>query len=165
VGAALVDVGAGVLEVALELVGGGDGGGRGGPGLADVAVDVDALRVALAGELGDLGEDADAAAGEAEEAVDLEVVFVRVRGGVVRPVVAAEEGSVVFAAAEAAEHVQVREPAAEEVRHFVLPVHGLGAAAGDDHASRCVEVVLPGDGHFEGVGGDDFERGEHDCGR
>lgn len=39
----------------------------------------------------------------------------------------------------------------------------LGAAAGDENAARGVEVVLPWDGDFKGVGGHDLERGEHDC--
>lgn len=163
---------AGVLQVELEAVGGGDDGGGGPPEGADGAVGPDALVVALAGELGDLGEDADAAAGEAHKAVDAEFVFVggvRRRGGGGQgvgaargPVRAAEEGLVVFAARERAQHVEVGEPAAEEVGDFVLAVHGLGAAAAEDHAAREGEVRLPGDGHFEGVGGDDFEGGEHD---
>ena len=40
---------------------------------------------------------------------------------------------------------------------------GLGSASGEDHASSHVEVVLPGNGDFEGVGGNDFEGGEHNC--
>lgn len=149
VGAAAVGVGAGVLEVAFEALGGDGDGGRGGPVRADGAVGPDAFVVALAGEFGDGGEDADAAAGEAHEAVDLEFVLVffeRGRGGGGRggrPVGAAEEGLVVLAAGEGAEHVEVGEPAAEEVGDFVFAVDGLGPAAGEDHAAGEGEVRLP----------------------
>ena len=78
---------------------------------------------------------------------------------VVGPVVAAEKRLIVFATAEAAQNVQVSEPAAEEVGDAVFAVDGAGAATGQDHTARRVEMVLPRHRHIEGVGGDDFKRG------
>lgn len=152
-----------ILKVPFELLGPRDGGQGRAPVLAQVAAGIDPFAIAQAGQLGDLGQDADASARETHQAIDLErLLFI---ASVVRsPIVATEEGLVVFAAAEAAQDVQIGEPAAEEVGHPVLAVDGAGTAAGEDHASRDVEVVLPRYRHFKCVGGDDLQGGKHDGG-
>lgn len=132
-----VAVGAGFLELELELFGVGDGRGGGAPVLAYVAAGVDAFAVAAAGELGDFGEDADAAAGEAHDAVDLECVFL-VFGVVGGPVVAAEERLVVLSAAETAEYVEIGEPAAEEIGDAIFASDRAGSTASKEHSTSYV---------------------------
>lgn len=153
-----VAVSAGLLKLEFEPFGFGDGGRGGEPVPTDVGAGVDAFAVAAAGELGDLGKDTDAPASEAHDAVDLEGVLFFVFGVVCGPVVATEERLVVFPAAEAAEDVEVGEPATQEVGDAVLAVDGAGSAA-SEHSTGHFQVVLPGYRDFEGIWGDDFEGG------
>lgn len=160
--AALLDVLTGFVEVVLDLFGSADDFGRGLPVRSDVALRVDALIVAGVGEFCDVGEDGDAAACEAHEAVDLMDVRVLLRFQL--EVVAMEEWQVP-ATAEAPEYVQVSKPAVEKVVDLSIPVHWTTLAACDHHLASDIEVLLPG--YFDLItvrcGGDDLQRGKHDC--
>lgn len=113
-------------------------------------------------ELADVGENADAAGGEAEEAID--GVFVLFMLRIRRPVLVREDRSLNLAARKTAEKVEVCEPPDEEVGDLFAGVHALGAAAGDDDATGGFEMVPPGDGLCVRVWRDDLIGGEHDSG-
>lgn len=110
----------------------------------------------------DLGEYAYAARREAQEAIDLKAVFVVEVSDVE---VQTFQWFSVLGAAEGTEDVEIGEPSGEKIAHAVfVVVYELGAAASDDHVPGGVEVVLPRDRYFKGIGGDDLQASEHDCG-
>lgn len=129
------------------------------------------LFLLLAGQLSNLGEDVDTAGGEAHDAVDLVVVL----GGVDFVIQNPGRRDVALAAArEAAQDVEVGEPAPEEVAHLdLVMLGGSGAAAdgagpaqpsrpGRDEVSGQGQVALPWYGVPEGRRGYDLDRREHD---
>lgn len=98
-----------LLETVLQPVGRGDAFLGGSPGAADAAGGVDTGDVAATGYAGDLGEDTDATAGKAEEAVDMATYFLHF-------VTAGGKGDVaqvggMCSATQTAQNVEVDEPA------------------------------------------------------
>lgn len=181
VGLGLGFIGVGVHAAAIDGAGAGDEAfleffgllaevlRRSPAGLDLVRDGVYALVVALGGEFGDLGEEGDAAAGEAEEAVDLVDFFVvavdEPKAAAVLEV-GAEEGLFV-AIGEAAEDVEVGEPAREEEDGFVASAvcflsEVVKTAFGDDHLPCHLQVLLPGYADRECMWRDDLQRGQHD---